>query len=122
MSAKPMSVPEVAQHDSSEPTLKPSAKVAGKTAAVAVADDEVVGPAYPPVAPAALRAWEVETKHETPAAVEPDRRDAPEPDDENGLTALMTCGSLLTLLVAWLTALDCADTVPCAAWKTIWPP
>jgi S-DNA-T family DNA segregation ATPase FtsK/SpoIIIE len=66
---------------SSEPTLKPAAKVAGKTAAIAVADDEVVGPAYPPVAPAALRAWEVETKHETPAAVEPDRRDAPEPDD-----------------------------------------
>ena len=58
-----------------------SNKPFGKTAAVAVADDDVVGPAYPPVAPAALRAWEIETKHEAPMPIEAERREAAEPGD-----------------------------------------
>ena len=39
----------------------------------------------------------------------------------NGLTALITSGSLDTFVVAWLTA-DCwSATVPLRAWNTIWP-
>ncbi|TMD36012.1 MAG: DNA translocase FtsK [Chloroflexi bacterium] len=56
-----------------------SNKPVGKAAAVA--DDDVVGPAYPPVAPAALRAWEIETKHEAPMPIEAERREAAEPGD-----------------------------------------
>src|SRR5205807_6729472 len=58
-----------------------SNKPVGKTAAASVADDNVVGPAYPPVAPAALRAWEIETKHEAPMPTEAERREAAEPGD-----------------------------------------
>ncbi len=47
---------------------------------------------------------------------------APESGDANGLTALITCGSLATLLVAWFTAVSCCVTVPWEAWNTIWPP
>ncbi len=46
---------------------------------------------------------------------------APAPADENGLTALITCGSLATLAVAWFTADWSALTVPCRAWNTICP-
>jgi S-DNA-T family DNA segregation ATPase FtsK/SpoIIIE len=60
----------------SEHSTKPAAKATG----VAVADDEDVGPAYPPVAPAALRAWEVEPRHEALVPNEPERRDT-EPED-----------------------------------------
>ena len=48
------------------------AKASAKTAPVA--DNEDVGPAYPPVASVALRAWEVEAEHE------PDTSPAPKPD------------------------------------------
>ncbi len=37
---------------------------------------------------------------------------APELDEANGLTALMTSGSLDTLVTDWLTADCCAETVP----------
>jgi hypothetical protein len=47
---------------------------------------------------------------------------APVLDEANGLTALITSGSLDTLLTAWLTADCCAVTVPVAAWNTICPP
>ena len=47
---------------------------------------------------------------------------APVLDEANGLTALMTSGSLETLLTDWLTADCCAETVPLLAWKTICPP
>jgi S-DNA-T family DNA segregation ATPase FtsK/SpoIIIE len=60
----------------SEDSTKPAAKATG----VAVADDEDVGPAYPPVAPAALRAWEVEPRHEALVPNEQERRDT-EPED-----------------------------------------
>ena len=47
---------------------------------------------------------------------------APVSEEANGLTALMTSGSLETLVTDWLTA-DCwSATVPLAAWKTICPP
>ena len=46
----------------------------------------------------------------------------PDFDDANGLVALMTCGSFETFVVAWLIAPWSAVTVPCLAWKTIWPP
>ena len=45
--------------------------------ATPVVDDEV-GPAYPPIAPATLRSWEIETKHE-PARVS----EADEPEEES---------------------------------------
>ena len=46
----------------------------------------------------------------------------PELADANGLTALMTSGSLDTLVTDWLTA-DCwSATVPLVAWNTICPP
>ncbi len=37
---------------------------------------------------------------------------APVPGDANGLAALITCGSLATLPVAWFTADCCCATVP----------
>ena len=46
----------------------------------------------------------------------------PEFAEANGLTALMTCGSLDTLVTDWLTAACCAVTVPLVAWNTICPP
>ena len=46
---------------------------------------------------------------------------APVFDDANGLTALITSGSLATLAVAWFTSAWLADTVPVFAWNTIWP-
>ncbi len=45
----------------------------------------------------------------------------PELDEANGLTALITSGSLDTLVTDWLTAFCCAATVPLLAWNTIWP-
>ncbi|TMC00046.1 MAG: hypothetical protein E6J40_02710 [Chloroflexi bacterium] len=51
---------------------KTVAKASAKTAPVA--DNEDVGPAYPPVASVALRSWEVEADHE------PDTSPAPKPD------------------------------------------
>ena len=47
---------------------------------------------------------------------------APVSDEANGLTALITSGSLDTLLTDWLTADCCAETVPLRAWNTISPP
>ena len=47
---------------------------------------------------------------------------APVLDEANGLTALMTSGSLDTLVTDWLTADCCAVTVPLLAWNTICPP
>ena len=46
---------------------------------------------------------------------------APELGDANGLTALITSGSLATLLVAWFTADWLSETLPVLAWNTIWP-
>ena len=37
----------------------------------------------------------------------------------NGLTERMTCGSLDTLAIAVLMLLDCPETEPLVAWKTI---
>ena len=47
---------------------------------------------------------------------------APVFPDANGLTALITSGSLATLLTDWFTACCCAVTVPLLAWNTISPP
>ena len=55
-------------------------------------------------------------------AIVPSLDTAPELDEANGLTALVTSGSLDTLVTAWLTADCCAETVPLLAWKTICPP
>ena len=55
-------------------------------------------------------------------AIVPSLDTAVEPDEENGLTALVTSGSLDTLVVAWLTADSWAETVPLRAWNTICPP
>ena len=52
----------------------------------------------------------------------PSAETVPEFADANGLTALMTCGSLDTLVTDWLTALCCDVTVPLLAWNTICPP
>src|SRR5467141_2985515 len=60
------------------------AKNAAKAASVKaapVADTEPVGPAYPPVAAAALRSWEVEADREDDATPAP-KRDDREPDEE----------------------------------------
>ena len=51
----------------------------------------------------------------------PDFDTVPAPAEENGLTALMTCGSLATLATDWLTAAWSAETAPFRAWNTIWP-
>ena len=58
---------------------KNAAKASVKVAPVV--DSEPVGPAYPPVAAAALRSWEVETEHEDDAPP-PAKRDDREPDEE----------------------------------------
>ena len=55
-------------------------------------------------------------------AIVPSLDTAPVLDEANGLTALMTSGSLETLLTDWLTADSCAETCPLLAWKTICPP
>jgi len=60
------------------------AKNAAKAASVKVApvaDTEPVGPAYPPVAAAALRSWEVEADREDDATPAPNQDDR-EPDEE----------------------------------------
>ncbi len=51
-------------------------KAATKATSVVTEDVGPVGPAYPPVAPAALRSWEVETKPESvnPSETEPDEQ------------------------------------------------
>ncbi len=54
-------------------------------------------------------------------AIVPSFDTAPLDDDENGLAALMTSGSLLMFVVAWLTADLLSATVPCLAWNTICP-
>ena len=54
-------------------------------------------------------------------AIAPSSDTAEEPDEENGLTALITPGNLDTLLTDWLTADCCDETVPFVAWKTICP-
>ncbi len=43
-------------------------------------------------------------------------------EEANGLVALITCGSLDTLVVAWSIWLVSPVSVPCLAWNTIWPP
>jgi hypothetical protein len=55
-------------------------------------------------------------------AIVPFADTAPVLADANGLTALMTSGSLDTLVADWLTADCCALTVPVLAWNTICPP
>ena len=61
--------------------------------------------------------------HDTLAyAIVPSWETAADWGEANGLTALMTCGSLATLAVEALTAVSSAATVPVRAWKTICPP
>jgi len=53
-------------------------KAAAKATPVVTEDVGPVGPAYPPVAPAALRSWEVETKPESVSASETEPDEEPE--------------------------------------------
>jgi hypothetical protein len=55
-------------------------------------------------------------------AIVPSLDTAPLLAEANGLTALITSGSLDTLVTDWLTADSCAVTAPVLAWKTICPP
>ena len=51
----------------------------------------------------------------------PSLETAPEAFELNGLTALITSGSLLMLVTDWLIAAESDVSVPCREWKTIWP-
>ena len=55
-------------------------------------------------------------------AIVPSPETVPVLGEANGLTALMTSGSLEMLATDWLTAGCCAATVPLRAWKTTCPP
>jgi len=60
------------------PTADQQPKAAAKATPFVIEDVGPVGPAYPPVAPAALRSWEVETKPESVSGAETEPDEEPE--------------------------------------------